>query len=145
MVPLAYGNDGAGSIRIPAACTGLFGLRPSRGRVPCGPVSSENWGGLVSHHVLTRSVRDSALLLDLTDAPEPGALYAAPAKSGAYAEAAGRDPRALRIGVVSQPGLDMTLDPAVAAALDDAATLCRQLGHRVEPAAFNFDLSLIHI
>lgn len=139
MVPLAYGNDGAGSIRIPAACTGLFGLRPSRGRVPCGPVSSENWGGLVSHHVLTRSVRDSALLLDLTDAPEPGALYAAPAKSGAYAEAAGRDPRALRIGLITQPGLDITLDPAVAAALDDAATLCRQLGHRVEPAAFNFD------
>ena len=72
MVPVAYGNDGAGSIRIPASCGGLFGLRPSRGRVPCGPVSTENWGGMVSHHVLTRSVRDSAMMLDLTDALEPG-------------------------------------------------------------------------
>ncbi|KAG1455968.1 hypothetical protein G6F57_015195 [Rhizopus arrhizus] len=120
MVPLAYGNDGAGSIRIPASCGGLFGLRASRGRTPCGPVSSENWGGLVSHHALTRSVRDSALLLDLTDGPEPGALYAAPAKSGPYAQSASRDPRPLRIGVISQPGMGLRLDDGIAAALEDA-------------------------
>lgn len=143
MVPLAYGNDGAGSIRIPASCGGLFGLRASRGRTPCGPVSSENWGGLVSHHALTRSVRDSALLLDLTDAPEPGALYAAPAKSGPYAQAASRDPRPLRIGVISQPGMGLRLDDDIAAALEDASALCRQLGHRVEATAFNFDESAL--
>ncbi|MFF7400328.1 amidase [Achromobacter sp. NPDC008082] len=141
MVPVAYGNDGAGSIRIPASCGGLFGLRASRGRTPCGPVSSENWGGLVSHHALTRSVRDSALLLDLTDAPEAGALYAAPAKSGPYAEAATRDPRPLRIGVVTQPGLGLRLDDEVAAALEDAAALCRTLGHAVHASAFPLDAS----
>lgn len=139
MVPLAYGNDGAGSIRIPASCGGLFGLRASRGRTPCGPVSSENWGGLVSHHALTRSVRDSALLLDLTDAPEAGALYAAPAKSGPYARAVTRDPRPLRIGIIAQPGLGLRLDDEVAAALEDAASLCRQLGHRVDARTFNID------
>ena len=133
--------------RAPSAfrrpCGGLFGLRASRGRTPCGPVSSENWGGLVSHHALTRSVRDSALLLDLTDGPEPGALYAAPAKSGPYAQSASRDPRPLRIGVISQPGMGLRLDDGIAAALEDASTLCRQLGHRVEATAFNFDESAL--
>jgi len=139
MVPLAYANDGAGSLRIPAACTGLFGLRPSRGRVPCGPVTSENWGGLVSHHVLTRSVRDSALMLDLTSAPEPGALYAAPSPAGRFLEAAGTPPRRLRIGLMPEGGLEVSTDPEVAAALDDAALLLRELGHTVEPARPDYD------
>lgn len=141
MTPLAYGNDGAGSIRIPASCGGLFGLRASRGRTPCGPVSTENWGGLVSHHALTRSVRDSALLLDLTDAPEPGSLYAAPAKSGPYVLAAARDPRPLRIGLITQAGLDVQLDDAVATALAQTAELCGKLGHRVQASAFPLDAS----
>lgn len=139
MVPTAYANDGAGSIRIPAACAGLFGFRPSRGRVPCGPVSSENWGGLVSHHALTRSVRDSAFLLDLTDAPEQGALYAAPAKEGSYLAAAGSGPRRLRVGLVAQSGLQTQPEPEIAKALDDAADRLRGLGHTIVPIAFAHD------
>ncbi|MCX8995909.1 amidase [Rhizobiaceae bacterium BDR2-2] len=139
MVPVAYGNDGAGSIRIPAANTGLFGLKPSRGRTPCGPVSSENWGGLVCHHVLTRSVRDSALMLDLTSAQEPGALYAAPVPRGSFLSALNAKSGPMRIGIVSDAGLGMPVDPEVGAALDRAATKMEALGHAVVPIAFAHD------
>ncbi|QMV71787.1 amidase [Comamonas piscis] len=138
MVPLAYGNDGAGSIRIPAACTGLFGLRPSRGRVACGPVSSENWGGLVSHHVLTRSVRDSALMLDLSDALEPGSLYAAPAKAEDFSQALRRPPGRLRIGVLKDAGPDQALDSSILQGLQDTSRLLQELGHVTEEAQWNF-------
>ncbi|MDR2331473.1 MAG: amidase [Comamonas sp.] len=138
MVPLAYGNDGAGSIRIPAACTGLFGLRPSRGRVACGPVSSENWGGLVSHHVLTRSVRDSALMLDLSDALEPGSLYAAPAKAGDFSQALLRPPGQLRIGVLQDAGPGQALDSSILQGLQDSRRLLQELGHVTEEAQWNF-------
>jgi len=138
MVPLAYGNDGAGSIRIPAACTGLFGLRPSRGRVACGPVSSENWGGLVSHHVLTRSVRDSALMLDLSDALEPGSLYAAPAKAEDFSQALLRPPGRLRIGVLQEAGPGQALDSSILQGLQDSRSLLLELGHMTEEAQWNF-------
>ncbi|WP_312453225.1 amidase [Comamonas sp.] len=138
MVPLAYGNDGAGSIRIPAACTGLFGLRPSRGRVACGPVSSENWGGLVSHHVLTRSVRDSALMLDLSDALEPGSLYAAPAKVEDFSQALLRPPGRLRIGVLQDAGPGQALDSSILQGLQDSRRLLQELGHVTEEAQWNF-------
>lgn len=138
MVPLAYGNDGAGSIRIPAACTGLFGLRPSRGRVACGPVSSENWGGLVSHHVLTRSVRDSALMLDLSDALEPGSLYAAPAKTEDFSQALLRPPGRLRIGVLQDVGTGQVLDSSILQGLQDTSRLLQELGHVTEEAQWNF-------
>ena len=138
MVPLAYGNDGAGSIRIPAACTGLFGLRPSRGRVACGPVSSENWGGLVSHHVLTRSVRDSALMLDLSDALEPGSLYAAPAKAEDFSQALLRPPGRLRIGVLQEAGPGQALDSSILQGLQDTSRLLQELGHATEEAQWNF-------
>lgn len=143
MVPIAYGNDGAGSIRIPASCTGLFGLRPSRGRVPCGPVSVENWGGLVSHHVLTRSVRDSALMLDLTSAPEQGALYAAPSQDGTFVEALSAPARPLRIGMMAAGRLNGATDGEVSAALEDATALLRSLGHSVQPARPDFDPALL--
>jgi len=139
MVPVAYGNDGAGSIRIPASCTGLFGLRPSRGRVPTGPCSSENWGGLVSHHVLTRSVRDSALMLDLTSAPEVGALYAAPAQEGTFFAALDALPRPLRIGMMANGGLGMQTEGEVQSAVEETASLLRSLGHSVEPARPDYD------
>lgn len=138
MVPLAYGNDGAGSIRIPAACTGLFGLRPSRGRVACGPVSSENWGGLVSHHVLTRSVRDSALMLDLTDALEPGSLYAAPAKTEDFSQALLCPPGRLRIGVLPDADPAQALDGDILQRLQDTRHLLQELGHETEDARWNF-------
>lgn len=139
MVPIAYGNDGAGSIRIPAACSGLFGLRPSRGRVPCGPVSTENWGGLVSHHVLTRSVRDSALMLDLTDAPEQGALYSAPAKGGTFMAAVTRNPQKLRIGLWQKTGLETPVEQAMLEALHKAAELCAALGHEIVDVMPDYD------
>ena len=139
MVPVAYGNDGAGSIRIPASCSGLFGLRPSRGRVPCGPISTENWGGMVSHHALTRSVRDSAMMLDLTDALEPGSLYAAPAKTGLFVKSAKTAPRKLRIGVWQQSALREHLDDYAATALEATIALCEQLGHTVVSVLPDFD------
>lgn len=139
IVPLAYGNDGAGSIRIPASSTGLFGLRPSRGRTPCGPEYSELWSGLVIEHGMSRSVRDSALLLDLTDGPEPGAVYAAPAKTGPYLAAAGSDPRPLKIALMPTPFLDVTVAADCSAALNDAAELCRKLGHQVIEARPEID------
>lgn len=139
MVPVAYGNDGAGSIRIPASCTGLFGLRPSRGRVPCGPVSAENWGGLVSHHVLTRSVRDSALMLDLTSGADPGALYAAPSQDVTFLAALQAPARPLRIGLMVEGGLGMATSTGVAASLEEAARTLRRLGHDVRPAKPDYD------
>lgn len=139
MVPMAYGNDGAGSIRIPASCGGLFGLRPSRGRVPCGPVSTENWGGMVSHHVLTRSVRDSAMMLDLTDALEPGSLYAAPAKTDLFVNSAKTIPRKLRIGVWQEPVFSDPLDDQAVAALEATIALCERLGHTVVLVQPDFD------
>ncbi|MCO4318913.1 amidase [Phyllobacterium sp. 21LDTY02-6] len=139
MVPVAYGNDGAGSIRIPSSCGGLFGLRPSRGRVPCGPVSTENWGGMVSHHVLTRSVRDSAAMLDLTDTLEPGALYAAPAKKSLFVDSVKTTPRELRIGVWRRSDLREDLDEQSVAALEETIRLCEQLGHIIVPATPDFD------
>lgn len=139
VVPFAYGNDGAGSIRIPSSNTGLFGLKPSRGRTPCGPVSSENWGGLVCHHVLTRSVRDSAVMLDLTSAQEPGSLYVAPFEAQSFLAAAGRRPGPLRIGLVDRSDLDIAVEPQVRAALERAAARIETLGHKVVPVSFAHD------
>lgn len=139
MVPIAYANDGAGSIRIPASFTGLFGLRPSRGRTPTGPVSAENWGGLVSHHVLTRSVRDSALMLDLTSGLEPGAMYAAPTPKTSFLEAAAAAPGPMRIGVLDTYPLGVTIDPEVARAFSETEMLMKKLGHELIPIRPDFD------
>src|SRR5262249_61695338 len=89
---VAHATDGGGSIRIPAAQCGLFGLKPSRGRVSMAPDAGEGWGGLSAGHVLSRSVRDSALMLDCTAGPEPGDPYAAPIHEGSFLEALARPP-----------------------------------------------------
>lgn len=132
VVPLAHASDGGGSIRVPAACTGLVGLKTSRGRVPLSPVASESWYGFVVEHAVTRTVRDSALLLDLTHGPDPLAPYAARAPRGSFAAAAARDPGRLRIGVYRGSPLGMDISAETLAALDAAVALAREGGHDVE-------------
>ncbi len=139
LVPVAHGNDGGGSIRIPAAMCGLFGLKPSRGRVTTYPLATTLASPLASNHVLTRSVRDSALLLDLTSAPLRGDALAAPAPSTSYVEQVKRAPLALRIGLVTERADGGVVDPQVVAAVRHTAALCEQLGHRVEETTFTYD------
>jgi amidase len=132
MVPVAHGNDGGGSIRIPASCCGLVGLKPTRGRVSVGPDSGHSF--LVCDGVLTRTVADTAGLLDVLAGPETGdATWAPPAPAAGYASLAGVDPGRLRIGLALEPPLDdATVDPICSQAAHDAATLLQSLGHRVE-------------
>ena len=131
MVPLAHGNDGGGSIRIPAACCGLVGLKPSRGRVSQAPAVGEQF--LSSDGVLTRTVRDTAAALDLLAGPELGDASWAPPPGEPFAAAAGREPRALRVALAIDPPLEgAELDPDCAAAAQEAAALLEELGHHVE-------------
>ena len=97
MLLLAHATDGGGSIRIPAANCGLFGLKPSRGRNPFGPFVGEGWAGLASQHVISRSVRDSAAMLDATQGAEPGDPYACPVPKRPYLDEVGAEPGRLRI------------------------------------------------
>ncbi|MGH8986343.1 MAG: amidase [Acidimicrobiia bacterium] len=136
MVPVGHAGDGGGSIRIPASACGLFGLKPSRGRVSMGPDSGESWAGFVSRHVLTRSVRDSAAVLDVIAGEMPGDPYVAPPPARPFAEEVGADPGRLRIGVRTRtPGAIAETLPDCVAATNDAARLLESLGHTVEPAA----------
>lgn len=130
IVPLASAGDGGGSIRIPASDCGLFGLKPSRGLTPLAP-ENDPWLGLVSRHVLTRSVRDSAAVLDASTAPFPGALYAQPARPRSYLRRLHRAPRRLTVGVSRRSFLNESLHPDCLAAVDDTAGLLASLGHRV--------------
>jgi amidase len=130
MLPLAHGSDGGGSIRIPAACCGLVGLKPSRGRVSRGPAQGEDF--LVQDGVLTRTVGETAELLDVLAGYEPGDGSWAPPPSEPFATAAGRDPARLRIGFTTDGAIQAELDPQSERALRDAAKLLAALGHEVE-------------
>ncbi|MFT5681537.1 MAG: amidase [Myxococcota bacterium] len=129
MVPLAHGGDGGGSIRIPASACGLFGLKPSRGRVSQAPMQGEGWGGFTQEHVLTRSVRDSALLLDLTSGTTPGEPYIAPPAARPYREEVGADPGTLTIAFTPETLFAGESDPACRTAIADAVALLSDLGH----------------
>ena len=131
MVPVAHGNDAGGSIRIPASVCGLFGLKPTRARNPLGPRYGDAFGGMVAEHVLTRTVRDSAALLDVTAGPAPGDPYWAPPHEGRFVDEVGRDPGVLRIAMTRLTADGELPDPACLAALDDAVSLLTSLGHQV--------------
>jgi len=131
MVPVAHGNDAGGSLRFPASACGLFRLKPTRGRNPLGPRYGEQLGGMVAEHVLTRTVRDSAALLDVTAGPAPGDPYSAPAHDGSWLAEVGRRPGRLRIAVTRTPADGADVHPDCLAALDDAVELLTSLGHEV--------------
>jgi amidase len=132
IVPLAHANDGGGSIRIPAACCGLVGLKPTRGRNPLGPMAGDIMGGLLAEHVVSRTVRDTAAALDATAGPELGDPYPAPPQAGSYLSTIKKKPKKLRIAFATTRFDGSAFDPECKAAVEAAAKLCAKLGHHVE-------------
>jgi amidase len=139
IVHVAHGGDAGGSIRIPASCCGVFGLKPTRGRNPMGPGASERAHGFGAEHVCSVSVRDSAAFLDASAGPEHTAPYWAPPKEGSYLEDTRRDPKKLRIAFTWQPVLPGLEDAQCKASVLDAAELLRKLGHDVVEAKLPVD------
>jgi amidase len=135
IVPLASANDGGGSIRIPASCCGLFGLKPTRGRVPVGPFFGEVWDGAVADLGISRTVRDSAALLDAVAGPEAGAPYRIPAPERPYREEVGRDPGRLRVAFSVENPMGGVVDRECVRAVEETARLLQRLGHEVVEAA----------
>ncbi len=143
MVTMAHGNDAGGSIRIPASCCGVFGLKPTRARNPLGPHYGDLFSGLVVEHALTRSVRDSAALLDATSGPDLGDPYWAPPPARPFLQEVGAEPGRLRIAFTTQTPLGTEVHPDCVAAARNAAGLCVELGHEVVEASPAMDAELL--
>ncbi|MCB1684724.1 MAG: amidase [Pseudomonadales bacterium] len=138
-LPAAHATDGGGSIRIPASCCGLVGLKPTRARNPQGPDLGEGWNGMSTGHVVSRTVRDSAAFLDAVHGPEPGDPYAAPAFSGSYLNDHLEAPAQLRIAVDLHALTGQETHPECIKAVKVAASLCEDLGHQLSEASPEFD------
>lgn len=133
LVPMAHANDGGGSIRIPASECGLVGLKPTRARVPAGPDFGDVMGGLTCELVVSRSVRDTAAILDAVQGMEPGDPYGVPDPARPYVDEVGADPGRLRVGLMaSSPGRAVAIHPECVAAVEAAGRLLESLGHHVE-------------
>ena len=130
--PLAEGSDGGGSVRIPASCCGVVGLKPSRGRVTLSPVAGEIWGGLFTNGPITRSVRDAAAMLDVMAGHVDGDPYRASALSRTLLDAASRRPKALRLAMLSKSALG-PIDAETVGAFEAACRVFADMGHRLEP------------
>ncbi|MCJ7669760.1 MAG: amidase [Dehalococcoidia bacterium] len=139
MVPLAHGSDGAGSIRVPASCCGVFGLKPTRGRNPAGPDFGDLWRGFVCEHVITRSVRDSAAMLDATAGADTGAPYWAVPPERPFLSEVGLNPGKLRIAFTTEPFFGSRVDEDCIKGLEATIKLCQDLGHEVVEAVLPID------
>ncbi len=139
IVPLANASDGGGSIRIPSSCCGLFGMKPTRARTPAGPDAGEGWSGMSAVHAVSRSVRDNAALLDASSGPDLGAPYWAPPPERPYLKEVGRPAGRLRIAFQSRSFNGVETHPECAAAVEEAARICAELGHEVEEASLSID------
>ncbi|MEE2702809.1 MAG: amidase [Myxococcota bacterium] len=139
IVPLAHASDGLGSIRIPAACCGVFGLKVTRDRNPGGPLDPGRAIGFSVDHVVSRSVRDSAAMLDCSDGPEPATPFAYPAKARPYLDEVGADPGRLRIAFTSETPRGVAIHPENQAALEETAVLLEGLGHELVERGLGID------
>ncbi|MBT4644544.1 MAG: amidase [Deltaproteobacteria bacterium] len=141
IVPVAHGGDGGGSIRMPSACCGTFGMKPTRGRNPLGPDNFELWHGMIVEGAITRTVRDSAAMLDCTAGPDVGAPYWAEPPERPFLEEVGRDPGKLRVAFSAEAPTGVPVHEENKLAVTEAAKLMENLGHQVEEAAPVWDVA----